>query len=87
MGVVTSINTTPTQYGTFFQTYVPLRHNMDSFQAESTFGQYPPLIMPTWPDLGSDNAHFVRFWSEFGSESANLVQLSIRFGPDSALFA
>ena len=87
MGVVTSTITTPTQYGYFFRKCVPLPHNMTTFQAESTFGPDPPLIMPTWPDLGSDNAHFVRFWSEFGSESANLVQLSIRFGPDSALFA
>ena len=87
MGVVTSIITIPTQYGHFFQTYVPFPHNMATFQAESTFGPDPPLIMPTWLDLGSDNAHLVRFGSEFGSESANLVQLSIRFGPDSALFA
>ena len=87
MGVVTSTITTPTQYGHFFQKYVRFPHNMATFQGASTFGPDPPLIMPTWPDLGSDNAHFVRFWSEFGSESANLVQLSIRFGPDSALFA
>ena len=86
MGVVTSTITPPTQYGHCFQKYVPFPHNLAIFQAESTLGPDPPPIVPTWPDLGSENANFVICWPEFVSDSAHLVQYSTKYGPDSALF-
>ena len=30
--------------------------------SKSTLGPHPPPIVPTWPDLGTDNAHFAKFW-------------------------
>ena len=86
MGVVTSIITIPTQDGHFFQNYAPLPHYMATFEAESTLGPDPPLIMPTWPDLSPDSAHFVKFWPKFGSDNAHFAKFSIKFGVDSALF-
>ena len=86
MGVVTSTITPPTQYGHFFQTYVPLPHNLVIFQAESTLGPDPPPIMPTWPDLGSESAHFVKFWPKLNSDNAPFAQFSFKFGLESALF-
>ena len=84
--VVTSTITTPTQYDHFFRKCAPFPHHMTTFQAESTLGLDPPPIVPTWPDLGSDNAHFVKFWFEFRSDNANFAIFSTKFGPDSALF-
>ena len=42
--------------------------------SKSTLGPHPPPIVPTWPDLGSDNAHFAQFWSKFGHDSAHFAQ-------------
>ena len=61
-------------------------HNLAIFQAESTLGPDPPPIMPTWPDLGSESAHFVKFWPKFGSDNALFAQCSFKFGLESALF-
>ena len=29
--------------------------------SKSTLGPHPPPIVPTWPDLGPDSAHFAKF--------------------------
>ena len=86
VGVVTSTFTTPTQYDHLFRTYTPHPHHMTTFQAESTLGPDPPPIMPTWPDLGSESAHFVKFWLKLNSGNAPFAQFSFKFGLESALF-
>ena len=42
--------------------------------SKSTLGPLPPPIVPTWPDLGSDSAHFAQLWSKFRPDCAHVAQ-------------